>query len=115
MPAGLERITGYAMAIAFRQDETENVVALDGAIDISSAAELKAALLEALGSGSKTSVSLEAGTYMDVTAVQLLWAAAEQARRSGGSFEVSGQVPAAVASALADAGFHFLSSSVQAG
>jgi anti-anti-sigma factor len=103
------------MAIAFEQHETGDAVVLDGAIDISSAAELKTVLLQALSSATEVRVRLDQVTYLDVTAVQLLFAAGQQARRSGGSIEILGQVPAAVLSALADAGFHSLSASVQAG
>jgi anti-anti-sigma regulatory factor len=64
------------MAIAIEESDLGNLVVLEGTIDISSAGELKAVLLKALGSGKDVCISLDAATYLDVTAVQLLWAAA---------------------------------------
>jgi anti-anti-sigma regulatory factor len=103
------------MAIVLTQDETESAIALDDAIDISAAAELKAALLTALGNAKPVRVSLAAAVYLDVTAVQLLWAAGRQARGLGVDFEIAGPIPDAVSSALADAGFQILFNLVQAG
>jgi len=66
-----------------------NLLALEGTIDIGCAAELKAVLLRALGSGGEIRVMLGEVAYMDVTAAQLLWAAELQARRSGVVFQIS--------------------------
>jgi anti-anti-sigma regulatory factor len=66
---------------------------------------LKTVLLRALGACKDLSISVEAATYLDVTAVQLLWAAGEQARRSGVGFHIIGGLPEAIAAGLADAGF----------
>jgi len=49
-------------------------------------AELKDLLIEKLKSGSAVYVSLESATGLDVTAVQLLWAAAREAQRVGVEF-----------------------------
>jgi len=93
------------MAITLDESELGNVVVLEGAIDISSATELKAILLTALDSGEEVSISLNAATYLDVTAVQLLWAAEQQARRSGAIFRFSGHLSDLVSATLANAGF----------
>ena len=102
------------MGIDLQTTEAGTLIALEGAIDIASAAELKALLLQALGSGTKLRVSLDAATYLDVTAFQLLWAAAQQARRSGVEFRLSGQVPEPVSATLADAGFQSFLAAVEA-
>ena len=47
---------------------------------------------------------LESATVLDVTAVQLLWAAAREAQRVGVEFGFKGQTPEAVRSALAEVG-----------
>jgi anti-anti-sigma factor len=93
------------MGIALEETGRENVLRLDGAIDIACAAELKAQLMQALAAGTEVRVRLEGATYLDVTAVQLLWAAGQQARRSGAGFGISSPPPAPVAAALAEAGF----------
>jgi anti-anti-sigma factor len=100
------------MGIVVEQSEGSRVVALEGAIDIACAAELKTALLEAFADGQPWTVSLAAATYLDVTALQLLWAANRQARALAGQaqvevtgLQVSGKIPEPVAESLADAGF----------
>jgi hypothetical protein len=50
-----------------------------------------------------------------LTAVQLLWAAEQQARRTGVAFRISGQIPDLVSTALAEAGFPSFPASVNAG
>jgi anti-anti-sigma factor len=103
------------MGIALQKSDAEHLVALEGTIDIACAAELKTLLLEALDSGAAVRVSLDAATYLDVTAMQLLWAAAQQARRSGQQFQFSSPPPEPVSAALLDAGFPSFSDSVHAG
>ena len=93
------------MGISLEKGEMGVSIALADTIDIACAAELKTLLLEALNSGAEVRVSLEKATGLDVTAVQLLWAAGEQARHSGVAFGLSGQVPEPVACELAEAGF----------
>jgi anti-anti-sigma factor len=82
-----------------------SVVVLEGTIDISSAGELKAILLKALGTGKEVCISLDAVEYLDVTAVQLLWAAEQHARRSGAVLRFSGHLSDVVSTTLVNAGF----------
>jgi anti-anti-sigma factor len=103
------------MGITIEESELGNVVVLEGTIDVSSAAELKATLLNALGSGKEVCVSLDAATYLDVTAVQLLWAGEEQARRSGTILRFSGRLSDQVSTTLAHAGLPTFQTSVNAG
>jgi anti-anti-sigma factor len=93
------------MGIVLEESTAGSVVRLDGAIDIALAAELKAALVQTLRAGRAVAVSLEAVTYLDVTAVQLLWAAERRARQTGADFGVAGGIPDGLAAALAEAGF----------
>jgi anti-anti-sigma factor len=93
------------VGIKVEQRNEVNVVRLEGVIDIASAAELKTALLEALKSGKRLSISLDRCADMDVTAIQLLWTAEREARASGVGFALSGPVPETVSAALKDAGF----------
>jgi anti-anti-sigma regulatory factor len=103
------------LTIALNENESGSVVVLEGTIDISSAAELKDILVKALGLGKEVCISLDAAAYLDVTAVQLLWAAKEQARISGPVLRFSGQLSDLVATTLADAGLPTFQASVIAG
>jgi anti-anti-sigma regulatory factor len=85
--------------------DEHSVVGLEGAIGIAQAAELKQLLVQALQSGFPVRVSLESATELDVTAVELLWAAEREARGSGVEFALKGQVPQGLLTVLAEAGF----------
>ena len=76
-----------------------------GEINITSATELKKLLLEALAPGRELRVDLESATELDVTALQLLWAAEREARGSGVGFTLVGRVPEEISVAVGDAGF----------
>jgi hypothetical protein len=69
--------------VTLEQDDALSLICLEGAVEIGCAGELKKLLVQALGSGSEVRVSLEAAADLDVTAVQLLWAAARQANAAG--------------------------------
>jgi len=88
-------------------DQNENfcLLRLEGEIDITSATELKTLLLQGLASGRELRVDLERATDLDVTAMQLLWAAEREARRSGMGITLTGRVPKEISSAAGDAGF----------
>jgi anti-anti-sigma regulatory factor len=90
--------------VTLEQKDALTLIQLEGAIDVSCAAELKDLLMQKLKSGSSVYVTLESATVLDVTAVQLLWAAAREAQRVGVEFEFKGQTPEAVRCALAEAG-----------
>ncbi len=93
------------MPITFEQSEALCLIRLEGEINISSAAELKKLLLEAPASGRELRVDLERASELDVTALQLLWAAEREARGSGMGFTLAGRVPEEISVALGDAGF----------
>jgi anti-anti-sigma factor len=91
--------------ITLKQSKESNMIRLEGVIDIASAAELKKLLLTAFNSGREVRVALGGATDLDVTAVQLLWAARRQAKVSGVNFAFTGQMQEQVTSALRQAGF----------
>ncbi len=93
------------MPVTFDRSETPGVIRLEGAIDIGCAAELKQALLEALASKGTARISFESATGMDVTAVQLLWAAEREARVSGMVLALEGPIPEELQATLREAGF----------
>ena len=93
------------MGITLKQRDESTVICLGGDIDISSAAELKKAFVDALKPGRAVLVSLDSNTDLDVTAIQLLWAAEQKAKASGVKLGLDGQVPEKVSAALKDEGF----------
>lgn len=93
------------MPVTFDRAAQPAVIRLAGKIDIAVASELKDLLLAALGLASEVHISLEQASSLDVTAVQLLWAAERQARASGGAVLLEGAVPEGLSVALKEAGF----------
>jgi anti-anti-sigma factor len=92
------------MEIRLNESEDASRLELDGVMDISSAAELKAALVQAIAARKGIRVSAEAVTGMDVTAYQLLWAARREAMRSGLQFALTGPIAEAVRGTMAEMG-----------
>ncbi len=93
------------MTVTLDHGEGDCLLHLDGEINIASAAELKALLIEALASGKDLRVDLERATQLDITALQLLWAAERKAAGAELRFTVAGSVPQELADAVAEAGF----------
>lgn len=93
------------MAIVLTRSDDASLLRLDGEIDISSAAELKAALLEAIAAGKAICVWADEVAELDVTAIQLLWATARQAKQAGIGFTVTGEMRGAVRESLSALGF----------
>jgi anti-anti-sigma factor len=93
-----------SMAVTLDQSEARCVIRLGGEINIASAAEMKKLLLQALALGRELRVDLEGATELDVTALQLLWAAEREARGSGRGFTLAGRVPEEIAATARDAG-----------
>lgn len=93
------------MPITLEQSEVESVIRLEGEISIPFAAELKQMLVQALSNGKGVRVDLEASTELDVTALQLLWAAEREARRSSVGFTAAGSIPETITAASTAAGF----------
>jgi len=88
------------VGITLKQSKKSSVIRLEGAVDIGSAAELKTMLLRACGSGREVRVMLDEVTDLDVTAVQLIWAARRLAEGAGMAFTLAGTMPESVSSAL---------------
>ena len=92
------------MGVALEQREELSTIRLEGAIDIGLAGELRAALLTALTAGGELRISLGGATDLDVTAMQLLWAARRMADASEVRFAFEGPAQERVTAALALAG-----------
>ena len=80
---------------------------LEGDITIALAAKLKRELSTAIEMGQPISVSLEQVSMLDITAIQLLWAAGRHARMAGLSFSFSPPVPNELVTGLSEAGISF--------
>jgi anti-anti-sigma factor len=91
--------------ITLDQSEGVCLLRLEGEIKIASAAELKRLLLQALAARGELRVDLEHATDVDVTALQLLWAAGREARASGTGFRLVGSVPKEVLMTANETGF----------
>jgi len=105
LQAGADSVEGEAMGIALNQTNDASFLRLDGVIDISVAADLKAALLESIAAQKAIRISAEAVSEFDVTAFQLLWAAGRRAKQLGMKFMLEGQMPSPVEGALSEMGF----------
>ena len=93
------------MPVSLEQDGVQSRIHLLGAIDIGCAQELKGLLAKGLNSSSELCVHLAETTDLDVTAVQLLWAARREAKALSVGFAFEGEAPEPVLAALAEAGF----------
>jgi anti-sigma B factor antagonist len=78
------------------------LIGLDGEFSITSASELKSLLLEWLVSGRDLQMDLEHAQEIDVSVMQLLWAARREAERRGAT--MGSRLSEAAAKALQDAG-----------
>jgi anti-anti-sigma regulatory factor len=103
------------VAVTLEESESLSLIRLEGAIDIGCAAELKSLLLQALKSGLEARVSQEGATDLDVTAVQLLWAAAREAKGAGVKYSLTGPASKEISAALGEAGLQQFMVAVDAG
>jgi anti-anti-sigma factor len=92
------------VSVNLEQDDTVCTIRLDGEMSIGSAAELKDLLLQSLSSGKELCVDVSGVTWMDATALQLLYAAAREAHQTSTVCRLESEVPGPVAEALALAG-----------
>lgn len=84
------------------------MIRLEGEIGIADAARLKEVLLEALRPGAGARIALETASSLDVTAVQLLWAAERAAQAAGVPLALEGTVPEKLRNPLREEGFERL-------
>ena len=103
-PEFLSKRVKSSVPIILDQYEASCRIRLEGEINISSAAELKKLLLEALSSGKEIRLDMERATELDVTALQLVWAVEREAKASGVTF-VRVVPPQVIAVACGEAGF----------
>jgi anti-anti-sigma regulatory factor len=102
------------VTVTLEKNDEMSTIRLEGAIEIASAGELKALLIEALESGRAVRVAVEETADLDVTAMQLLYATRRAAKASGVTFEFQGQAPKRILAALAHAGLEKFVTDVEA-
>lgn len=93
------------MPVTLGQSGALSLVRLEGSVGIGDAVGLKKLLLQALAPGNKVCISLEDSLDLDVTAMQLLWAAKHEAEKLGVAFTFAEPVPAELSTICGDAGF----------
>ncbi len=91
------------MPVIVDRDETRWLLRLEGDFNMTAAGELKKVLLEGLASGQALQLDLERVGLIDITFLQLLWAAERIASQTGSGLVSS--VSEAVAEAARGAGF----------
>ena len=91
------------MAITVERQEPDWVIRIEGQTTLASAGELKAVLLEWLCAGKDLHLDLGGAEEIDIPVMQLLWAAAREAARTG--VELTYRVSSAAAAAVRDSGF----------
>jgi anti-anti-sigma factor len=69
------------------------VVLLEGDIDISSSEELKSVFVEALSYMRDMELDITQALSLDITAIQLVWAASRKAAKQGTPFRIAGSSP----------------------
>ena len=85
------------MSVTMERNESHLLIRLEGAVNLTSAAELKGLLIEGLASGSELVLDLESADEIDITVMQLLWAAGREAARTGARVEIRMSEAAGVA------------------
>ena len=92
------------MPVTIEKRAEGSLVRLDGDAGISAALELKGVLIEALASGPELKVDLSGVTALDITTLQLLWAAERAAAKAGTKLLLSVPVPEAMQRTMSLAG-----------
>ena len=91
------------MSVMMQRRETDLLIKLEGVVNLASAEELKSLLLEGLVSGRDVHLDLERAEEIDVTVLQLLWAAGREADCKGARMVI--RVSEAAAAAAREVGF----------
>jgi anti-anti-sigma regulatory factor len=91
------------MPVTLHRREITWLMRLEGRITVTSAAELKEALLEWLAAGKNLELDLETAEEIDVTVMQLLWATARAAAPTG--MKIVARMSRAAAVDARDGGF----------
>ena len=91
------------MAVTMERRESRSIIRLEGEFTVTSAAELKDMLLQGVTSGNDLLLDLERAEEIDITLLQLLWAAGREADRAGARIAI--RLSGAAGTAAREAGF----------
>jgi ABC-type transporter Mla MlaB component len=91
------------LPVTMERHESHELIRLEGELAVTSAAELQRVLIEGLASGRELQVDLQRAEAIDITVLQLLWAAEREAARTGARLAL--RVSDAAAGAAREAGF----------
>ena len=91
------------MAVTMERQASQSLIRLEGELTVTSAAELKDRLLDGLTSGNDLLLDLERAEEIDITLLQLLWAAGREADRAGARIAI--RLSDAAGTAAREAGF----------
>jgi len=92
------------MPVALDQRGAISMLRLEGDVDIGDAIEFKGLLVDALTRAKELHIQLGDASAIDVTIMQLLWAAEHQAIAAGVAFHIETPVPDDIVSAMTLAG-----------
>jgi ABC-type transporter Mla MlaB component len=95
----------WFLPITLEYGQTVSVIHLEDEVDVSCSAELKKMLIEVLASEKALKLDLHLAGDLDITILQLLWAAERDAEKAGKSFDLEGSVPESIRSLIREAGF----------
>ncbi len=93
------------MPFTCEEREHQCVIRLQGEIDVTCSAELKRCLVEAISQEKDLAVDLSGVADLDVTALQLLWAAMQAAEKVGRAFSFPNDPPENIKTSICDSGF----------
>ncbi len=96
------------MQATFDRSTTPTTLRLEGELEIDSAAELQAQLVEALSPGEPIQIAMESVTAVDITGLQLLTAAERAVQARGLAWVRSGEMPECLRRTAAEAGWEQL-------
>ncbi len=97
--------SGWPLEVAVSFNAGDHLITLDGDINIGCSTELKTALAGALATKAPVKLHVSAVERVDISSIQLLWAAAREAEDAGMPLVVEGSVPATLGETLRNAGF----------
>ena len=92
------------MSLMLETNPAGCLLRLDGEITVNCAAELHRLLVEATSLGREVAVSFTPQAEIDVSAIQLLYAARRDTERTGGAIRAEGDLPAQIQAAFHDVG-----------
>jgi ABC-type transporter Mla MlaB component len=101
-------VQGVHMPTTFEEDDSTCTLRLDGEMDICDALDLKRQLLLAMDSRKPVRIDLAGVAGLDITSMQLLWAAATEAISQGNSIHFNDPVSEGAVSSFSQAGLDML-------